>query len=251
MTGCDAPLTYDVVSIDPQHRITRAAFVALLRRSETVWEAPSGLDVLRYAPGGTVKVQLVHDDRQVMFDRIAAADADIAKQKAAVAVRRKAMARQRAVVNARKAKLDKRIATWNAKGGAPPEVFAELKAETKAVNTLIEAGNAEVRSFNAAVATLNAAVEARNALSRSHGTDESTLGRAEVGGTSMEIYVIGAGAVLDASLLAHEFGHILGIEHVAGSGNIMNPVRVKPLTAASTADVQALRAACAKPRPGG
>ena len=71
------PLTYDVVSVDPRHHLTRAAFVALLQRSERIWEAPLGRDLLRYAPGGTTKVSLAFDRRQVQENRIEAADAAI------------------------------------------------------------------------------------------------------------------------------------------------------------------------------
>jgi hypothetical protein len=44
----------------------------------------------------------------------------------------------------------------------------------------------------------------------------------------------------------HELGHILGIRHVPGVGNIMNPILVKVLDRASAADLAALLRACAR-----
>lgn len=71
--GCTTPLTYDVVRVDPGFRVTRAAFVALLQRSERIWETPFGGDLLRYEPGGAVEVSLVYDQRQVHETAVAAA----------------------------------------------------------------------------------------------------------------------------------------------------------------------------------
>ncbi len=49
----------------------------------------------------------------------------------------------------------------------------------------------------------------------------------------------------DEVLVAHEFGHILGLEHIPGASNIMNPVLLRALTHASHADLTALQTACA------
>lgn len=243
--GCDTPLTYDVAAMDPRHTITRAGFVALLRRSEPIWEAASGKDLFRFEPGGKVRVHLIFDGRQVLENRIQAADRALEAMKAALAEQKAAIAANAAKLKPRKNALAKRIAHWNAKGGAPRDIFAELEAETAAVNKLVAASNAEVRRYNAAVARQNAAVKARNALARSRGTDEKQLGKAQLGGTKVEIYVL-SGAAKDENLIAHEFGHILGIKHVPGRDNLMNPVLAKPLTRASAADLAALAAVCAK-----
>lgn len=243
-SGCDRPLTYDVVRLDPAHHVSRAAFVALLRRSERVWEVPAGRDLLRYQPGGSVHVSLIFDERQVLASRIAAADASIGRMRADLA-KRKADVRARSTrLAARKARLAQRIDYWNARGGAPHDIFLQLEAEQKAVNAQVDADNAVVRSYNAAVSAFNAAVAARNALVRRRGTGEHTLGKAQLGGTEVSIFVL-SGTARDEELVAHEFGHILGARHVAGVGNVMNPVLVRLLDRASAADLAALSRACA------
>jgi len=241
---CLTPLSYDVVRVDPGFRVTRAAFVALLQRSERIWETPFGSDLLRYEPGGAVKVSLVYDQRQVHEAELAAADAALARDRAVLAREKADLARRHKLLDARRAKLNARIAYWDARGGATQAAYAGLKAEQGAVNALVEDFNARTSAFNGRVAAFNADVAARNTLAQPRTSDDEVLGSAEVGGRVLSIFVL-SGTAKDESLVAHEFGHIFGIEHVAGAGNVMNAVRVQTLLRASAADLAALRAACA------
>ena len=241
---CLTPLTYDVVRVDPGFRVTRAAFVALLQRSERIWEAPVGSDLLRYEPGGAVKVSLVYDQRQVHEAELAAADAALARSRAALAREKADLARRHNLLDARRAKLTARIAYWDARGGATEAAYAALKTEQRAINALVDDFNARTSAYNGRVAAFNADVAARNTLAQPRTSDDEVLGTAEVGGRVLSIFVL-SGTAKDESLVAHEFGHIFGIEHVAGASNVMNPVRVQTLLRASAADLAALRAACA------
>ena len=104
--------------------------------------------------------------------------------------------------------------------------------------------NERTAAYNRSVAAFNRQVVAYNALVRSRTGTDKELGKAELGGTAVEIAVL-SGSAKDDVLIAHEFGHILGIGHIAGTGNIMNPTLVRVLTGASRADLAGLRAACA------
>ena len=241
---CATPLTYDVTAVDPRHHVTRAAFVALLQRSERIWEAPLGRDLLRYEPGGTTKVNLVFDWRQVQENRVEAADAAIERARAELASLKAELRRRSAPLDARKRRYAAKVAYWNGQGGAPAGVGDTLRAEQTAINALVEEFNTLTHDYNALVARFNRNVVARNALAQPRTTDDEVLGKAEVGGGAVWIYVL-TGTVKDDALIAHEFGHILGIGHLPGPDDVMNAKRVKTLTRASAADLAALRAACA------
>lgn len=240
---CTTPHTYDVVQVDPRHHLSRQAFVALLRRSERLWEAPSGLDLLRYAPGGMVRFRLIYDSRQVNHDKVVAAAAAVDRARSALAAEKAALKKASTVLARRKARFEQRVAYWNGRGGAPEQIRSELEEERAAINALVRAFNARTTAYNRSIAKLNRQVIAYNALVRSRSATDEVLGKAEVGGRSVEIAVLN-GTAKDDVLIAHEFGHILGIRHLAGAANIMNPKLVRVLTAASPADLAALRAVC-------
>jgi hypothetical protein len=250
VSGCERPLTYDVVRVDSGHHVSRAAFVALLERSERLWESPAGRDLLRYQPGGTVKVSLIYDNRQIAYDneqvirnKIVAADAAIARMRADLERQRAAIHAEEAQFKARKARLSVRINYWNGRGGAPQGLVVALKAEDAAIRHLVAAINADLRRENASVAHFRATLRGRNALVPKHGDAEQELGHAQLGGTEVSISVL-TGTAKDEVLVAHEFGHILGLKHIPGADNIMNPFLVKALGYASPADLQALQTLC-------
>ena len=241
---CTRPRSYDVVAVDPRHHISRETFIALLVRSERLWEVPSGLDLLRYRAGGAIRVKLIYDDRQVKYDEVAAAKAALERVKSANAAEKAARRPAAAEIARRRARYDQRVAYWNDRGGAPKQVVAELQQARAALNELVRTFNERTAAYNRSVGQFNRQVVGYNALVRSRTAIDGELGKAELGGTAVEIAVLSGGA-RDDVLIAHEFGHILGIRHIVGVGNIMNPTLARVLTGASPADLAALRSACA------
>ena len=123
-------------------------------------------------------------------------------------------------------------------------MFAELQQERDALNELVRVFNERTAAYNRDVAEFNRQVVAYNALVRSRTGTDKELGKAELGGKAVELAVL-EGTPKDNILIAHEFGHILGIGHIAGAGNIMNPTLARLLTRASGADLAGLRRVCA------
>ena len=213
-------------------------------RSERLWEAPSGLDLLRYRAGGTIRVKLIYDDRQVKYDEVAAAKAAVERLKSANAAEKAALRPAAAEIASHRARYGQRVAYWNDRGGAPKQVVAELQQARAALNELVRTFNERTAAYNRSIGQFNRQVVAYNELIRSRTTTDGELGKAELGGTAVEIAVLSGGAS-DEVLIAHEFGHILGIRHIVGAGNIMNPRLVRAVNGASQADLAALRSACA------
>jgi hypothetical protein len=223
----------------------------LLERAETLWEAPTGLNLLEYKPGGEVKVSLVYDSRTIAFlkrrkvdEKIGAEDARVARLRLSLRRTDRELDQRRIGLDSRQTALNKRIDYWNARGGAPRGIYAKLKADTRAVNELLASFDRDLARARRAQSSFDDLVAAYNALVRRAGTFEVELGEAQLGGTEMELFALPGSPAKDATLAAHEFGHILGLQHIRGAGNIMNPYLVEALTRASAADLAELRRVC-------
>jgi hypothetical protein len=223
--------------------MSRASFVALLERSERLWEVPADKDLFVYKPGGKVHVSLIYDKRQADADELAVKEALVTRLRLSVARQRSAIRTRVEGLNTQAARLKIRIDYWNARGGAPPDTYVALQSENAAVQRLNSEVNAQIRRENLSVTHLNELVRARNLLAEKANNDGREGGQAQLGGTEISIFVL-TGTAKDDVLIAHEFGHILGIKHIPGTDNIMNPVLVKALTRASPADLDGLKTAC-------
>jgi hypothetical protein len=251
VAACSAPRTYDVVRVDPRFHISRSAFIALLERAERLWEVPTGRNLLQYEPGGEVHVSLVYDSRTAAYvaqqqsaKTIGSQDALLKQRRAALKAMQSDLDKRALELKTQKATLNKKVDYWNARGGAPANVIGEIRTEEDAINKLAAAFNLELVHEKNAEASFNALVSARNALAAHTAKGSVELGRARRGGTDMELFALSGDAAKDATLAAHEFGHILGLAHIPGADNIMNPYLVHALTRASAADLEALRRVC-------
>lgn len=241
---CDTPLTYRLGEFDVRFNISRDEAKQALLEAEAVWEKPAGRDLFTYDESSTFPVNFIFDDRQ---ERTLAEEA----QREALDTKEATSAEINAAYikltkeytdlqTAYKLKADRyeaklnqfnaTVAEYNEDGGAPPKEFEKLEA-TKAVlkreegeldrqaktltnlateiNELSDRGNRIVEQYNQSVQTYN--------KNFGHG-GEFTQG--DYQGESITIYKFSDRIEL-ATVLAHEFGHALGIGHVEGSSSIM------------------------------
>lgn len=251
VTGCSAPRTYDVVRVDPRFHVSRAAVIALLERAERLWEVPMKRNLLQYEPGGEVHVSLVYDSRTIAYrararaaKTIGAKDALIARERASLQKTERNLDQRALAIESRKAVLSKRIAYWNARGGPPKSLYEILRSDQDSVAKVIESYNQDLAGERRAEGSFNSLVAARNALVARTAGWTIELGQAQRGGDEMELFALTGNRAQDATLAAHEFGHILGLAHIPGAHNIMNPYLAGALTQASPADLAALTKEC-------
>ena len=169
-------------------------------------------------------------------------DAAIARMRPALERQQRTIVAEETRYKTRRAQLAARIDYWNRRGGAPKALYTKLETKQTALHQLAATLEAELRRANASIAQFNAAVSTRNRLVSARNSKRE-LGSAQLGGTKVSIDVL-HGKAEDEVVIAHEFGHIFGIDHIRGPENIMNPDFVKPLRHASPADLHALATAC-------
>jgi F0F1-type ATP synthase membrane subunit b/b' len=246
------PLRWRIGRVDPQFNVSPEQLRLAIDQAIALWELEAGRKLFVYDEAG-FPVEMVFDERhqQVLENRSESDSLSALRgQSHAASSRYKAAAAQMRVQGASyQASLDaynRRIAQINASGGAGPEDAAYLQGEEDRLRTQlaqleqverdVEAmrleANRIVDEFNAEVERFNQGVHEHNA--RSQAAPPQVIGQClytetTLGGTttttvnSISVYSFRNARHL-AVVLAHEFGHAIGVAHVEGDGALMSAV---------------------------
>jgi uncharacterized protein YukE len=241
---CPAPLAYRIGEIDPEFNITKDQALAYAKQAEAVWENQAKRELFEYDEKAILPIHFLYDDRQATADSEVAQrrDLDVQKEKSEEVQRTLSTLQTEydkltAVYTDRAAAYETKLQAYNTevnkyndRGGAPPDIFAQLEEDRKKlsyeadelntlsaelaalaeqINTLVEEGNSLVNEYNEAVSVYN----------QSYGfAREFTQG--DYQGDEINIYKFSSDAEV-ITVLAHEFGHALGLGHVEGSSSLM------------------------------
>lgn len=270
---CSQPITYSLGTFDNKFGISQTEFLNDIEKSIKIWEDSTNLDLFKYEPNGKLKINLVYDYRQEATDRLKnlgvkiddtqssyeslksryntmAADYTQLKQSLDTEV---------ASYNQKKQDYEKQVSYWNSQGGAPKNEVNKLNAQRDALNTqaakinrdqdtlndLANSINAMVDVLNRMVANLHLSVSNYNNIGASRG-EEFEEGVYISAGRTQEINIYefnNSGTLI--RLLAHEFGHALGLEHIDSNPDaIMYRLNQNSNAQATIDDLNAVRKLC-------
>lgn len=272
---CKKPILYSLGSLDPRFNISESNFLEALKEAEKIWEQPIGKDLFSYKPtksDGNLKINLVYDYRQeattkiktlglIVEDTRHSYDQLQAKYKSIQSEYLKAKSEYQSrssLFVARQDKYTKSVDYWNSKGGAPENIYKELntelsylKKEFDALQILENNLNKKVNDINALVTvinrlakTLNLNTSEINTLGKTQG-EEFTQGdyKGDANSQEINVYEFSTKEKL-VRLLAHEFGHALGIGHVEAKEAIMNRLNESKNQKLAPDDISALKLHC-------
>jgi len=263
--ACAKPIAYSVMAYDPRFGISEKEFVEAANEAAELWNTAAQKSILTESETPDVSINLLYDERQEATEigediseeqrayRAMKADVDALRIRYTAAT--KAFERKEATYEANVASYEKDVAYWNEQGGAPPGVYQDLEREkvslerqrkdlstsVQAINTLVDEIQTNVTQVNALADQLNERVDIYNAAV-GHDFDQGNYVEDKEG---KRITIFEFADVMELKrVLAHEFGHALGISHTDDPNSIMYSYNIGDTFELTNADITSLREAC-------
>ncbi len=245
---CDQPIHYKIGKVDEQFNLTEEKFAETIDQAGKIWSKAYGKPLFIYDPQGPLSISMVYDGRQTLTTKITQIEKNLNSEKKDLAPKIKAYEAQSADYKKKITDLNNQIESWNAKGGAPPEVYQQLlnqqkqlKQEADSLSAQAKALDISTDQYNAQVSKLDTTVDAFN---------QSLQLKPEEGlynpqANTIEVYFyINQNELLHT--VAHEMGHAIGLEHNQNKQSILYPQTTTALTP-SKDDLADLQEVC-RPR---
>ena len=234
---CARPISYALGSIDSRFGVTDAAVIREANAAAGIWNEAAGKIVLVYDPEAKLTINLIYDEREAN----AKLGAQITREEDAADAARAALETQRREFLSAEALYNKKVKAINARGGATPEEAAALEIERKALQQFADSVNAAAAAFNKNIAALNAKIREYNQLAGRVFEQGQYVRDKE--GERINIYQFLNNVQLKR-VLAHEFGHALGLGHNEDPDAIMYAKNESGNLTPTEADLSALAALC-------
>ncbi len=274
---CRVPIPYVLGAIDPRFDVSRADVARAARDAVAVWETAAGRDLFVEIATGTAVVSLTlqYDVRQQTTETLKDLGSQISlsnaqyetveaeyNQKRTVFLQKKTGFETEAAQFERDAAAYQReVDSWNARGGAPQATVTKLNREQSSlqsrqlalsahqreVNALADEVNALAKQLNSMASDINTTARTYNKVGEQTGEEfEEGVYESRAGKETITVFEFDSQARL-TRLLTHEFGHALGLDHVAGEESIMYRLNSSSNIVPTEDDIAALEAVCRIP----
>lgn len=243
---CNTPLTYKIGTIDSKFNFKNDEALTDLEKGSQILSKVYGKRLFEYASGsGELTINFVYDERTALKSDINNLEGKINQKDNSL---QQQVGKYQADVKALQKKvndLNTLIQKYNNSGGVTPDVYNnivsqqnELKSEGNALNDRAKQLNLASSDFNSQVKTLNQNVNQFNQTLEQK-PEEGQYSEAD---KTITVYFIEDRSEL-VHLLAHEFGHALGMDHVNNNLAIMYPYTTNSLEVQAE-DKQQLETVC-------
>ncbi len=267
ISPCKVTMGYKIGRFDSNFGISQASFIKEIDSASLLWGTQVGKNLFTYNENGPLTINLIYDERQARTDNVnnLVLDIDNAKSTAETLKRTyeqekiiyvgdsEQLTRDADIFKARYQIYTDKVSLYNAQGGAPRDIYDEMTKELEVLKQLsreltikrdalliyMEKINLKVARYNELVVYINNLIEKSNAL----GAKKFTEGRFTPHTNTIDIYQYNDLIKL-RRVIAHELGHVLGINHTESMQSIMYSVNSATSTTLSAEDIRELREVC-------
>lgn len=269
---CREPITYRIGKIDERFNLSREEFRTALKLATAMWGKPFHRDFFREESDGAIEVNLLYDYRQEATDRLKSLNYKIDRSKNSYDELKSRLDNLRSEYEQKKAALNIDLSaynakinafnadaeSWNRRGGIPQSIHDRMIREKDELNSLSENLQSRQAEVNRLVETINSIVVVINEIATNNNLDlvdqqniGNTLGREFCEGVyeynngrrSITIYQYDNEYRL-VRVLAHEFGHALGINHSKSANAVMYHLMQSDSLELSPDDIAAVKSRC-------
>jgi len=269
---CQEPITYRLGKVDERFNLPREEFRTAVKIATAMWGKPFSRDFFREEADGAIEINLLYDYRQEATDRLKKLNYKIDGSKSSYEELKSRLENLRAEYEQKKAGLNSDFnaynakvnafnadtESWNRRGGVPQSVHTRLMKEKEELAALSDNLRIRQEESKTLVDTINSVVVVINEIASNNNLDlvdqqniGNTLGREfcegvyeyKNGKRSITIYQYDNEYRL-VRVLAHEFGHALGLNHTKSGDAVMYHLIQSDLLELSPDDIAALKSRC-------
>lgn len=241
---CPAPVKYKVGNVDERFGISESEAKEVLHKAESIWEETIDRELFIFDEDSDLAVNFIFDERQqlvwteeewrISLDEKEKRGKEMLRQVEEMNLeyekKQDSYNKKRAEYEADLSNYNNKVAEFNEEGGAPADLYEELQEEQdelaqtmknlikdeEELNNLVTKINSLGKQANLKIEEYNKNVQQYNEMFGNR--DIYTQG--DFKRERINIYKFSDKDEL-ARVLAHEFGHALGIKHVEDSQSIM------------------------------
>jgi hypothetical protein len=269
---CREPITYRLGNVDERFNLTHEEFRTAVNMAAAMWGKPFHRDLFREEPDGEIEINLLYDYRQKATDSLKKLNYKIDRSRSSYEELKSRLENLREEYEQKKSGLNSdfndynakvnafntETESWNRRGEIPQSVHMRLMKEKDELVTWSDTLHTRQEEMKTLVDTINSIVVVINEMASNNNLDivdqqniGNTLGREfceglyeyKNGKRSITIYQYDNEYRL-VRVLAHEFGHAMGLNHSKSIDAVMYPLIRSDSLELTADDVAAVKGHC-------